>query len=162
MKHFAKLLISIVLMGLAPLSSQAQGVTDAFYIYQNDGHFNGFFYDEVIEIRYSKLDTLNLEHSDFVSQEIVTADSTYRIMLAAIDSVGFVQPEVKYNPRLRLVSEDQLFYLESRGISRQDAEAMFVSATLEQAAIDAPVEEARTAVLRLGEKLVPDFGELFD
>ena len=60
------------------------------------------------------------------------------------------------------VSEDQLFYLESRGISRQDAEAMFVSATLEQAAIDAPIEEARTAVLRLGEKLVPGFGELFD
>ena len=60
------------------------------------------------------------------------------------------------------IREDQLFYLESRGISRQDAEAMFVSATLEQAAIDAPVEEARTAVLRLGEKLVPDFGELFD
>jgi hypothetical protein len=57
----------------------------------------------VAEIRYSKLDTLNLEHSDFVSQEIVTADSTYRIMLSAIDSVGFVQPEVIYNPNLRIV-----------------------------------------------------------
>ena len=101
MKHFAKLLVSLVLMVLAPLTSQAQGVNDAFYIYQNDGHFNGFFYDEVIEIRYSKLDTLNLEHSDFVSQEIVTADSTYRIMLAAIDSVGFVQPEIKFNARVR-------------------------------------------------------------
>ena len=106
MKHFAKLLISIVLMGLAPLSSQAQGVTDAFYIYQNDGHFDGFFYDEVIEIRYSKLDTLNLEHSDFVSQEIVTADSTYRIMLAAIDSVGFVQPEVKVNEHIRYLQKE--------------------------------------------------------
>ena len=74
MKHFAKLLVSIVLMGLTHLSSQAQGINDAFYIYQNDGHFNGFFYDEVIEIRYSKLDTLNLEHSDFVSQEITAGD----------------------------------------------------------------------------------------
>jgi len=89
--------------------AKAQSETDAFYIYQNDGHFDGFFYDDVIKITYSRLDTLGFEHSDYISQEIVTADSTYRIMLAAIDSVGFVQPEVKYNPRLRLVSEDQLF-----------------------------------------------------
>ena len=60
------------------------------------------------------------------------------------------------------IREDQLFYLESRGISRQDAEAMFVSAALEQAAIDAPVEEARAAVLRLGEKLVHGFSGLFE
>ena len=90
-------------------SAKAQSETDAFYIYQNDGHFDGFFYDDVIKITYSRLDTLGYEHSDYVSQEIVTADSTYRIMLAAIDSVGFVQPEVKYNPRLSLVGEDQLF-----------------------------------------------------
>ena len=88
---------------------QAQTETDAFYIYQNDGHFDGFFYDDVIKITYSYLDTLGVEHNEFVSQEIVTADSTYRIMLTAIDSVGFVQPEVKYNARLRLASEDALF-----------------------------------------------------
>lgn len=113
MKQFAKLLVSLVLIVLAPLTSQAQGVNDAFYIYQNDGHFNGFFFDEVKEIRYSKLDTLNNEHSDYVSQEIVTADSTYRIMLAAIDSVGFVQPEIIYNPQLRdMVAEgmDKAFF----------------------------------------------------
>ena len=113
MKQFAKLLVSLVLIVLASLTSQAQGVNDAFYIYQNDGHFNGFFFDEVKEIRYSKLDTLNNEHSDYVSQEIVTADSTYRIMLAAIDSVGFVQPEIIYNPQLRdMVAEgmDKAFF----------------------------------------------------
>ena len=109
MKHYTKLLVSLVLMVLAPLTSQAQGVNDAFYIYQNDGHFNGFFYDEVIEIRYSKLDTLNLEHSDFVSQEIVTADSIYRIMLAAIDSVGFVQPEVKVNEHIRYLQKEGFY-----------------------------------------------------
>lgn len=89
--------------------AKAQTETDAFYIYQNDGHFDGFFYEDVQKITYSFLDTLGVEHDDYVSQEIVTADSTYRIMLSAIDSVGFVQPQVKYNPRLRLVSEDQLF-----------------------------------------------------
>lgn len=88
---------------------KAQTETDAFYIYQNDGHFDGFFYDDVIKISYSRLDTLGVEHSDYVSQEVITADSIYRIMLTAIDSVSFVQPEIKYNPRLRLVSEDQLF-----------------------------------------------------
>ena len=28
---------------------------EAFYIYRNDGDFNGFFYDEVVEMRYSKI-----------------------------------------------------------------------------------------------------------
>jgi hypothetical protein len=86
---------------------QAQQENAAFYIYQNDGHFDGFFYDEVEKIRYSVLDTLGIEHDEVVSQEIVTADSTYRIMLSAIDSVGFVQPEIKYNPKLRRVDEQR-------------------------------------------------------
>ena len=75
-------------MLVASAAAQAQ---DAFYVYQNDGHFDGFFYDEVEKIRYSKTDTLGFEHEVFVSQEIVTADSTYRFMLTAIDSIGFVQ-----------------------------------------------------------------------
>ena len=84
-------------------NAQAQNENEAFYIYQNDGHFDGFFYNEVQKISYSNMDTLGIEHGQIVSQEIVTADSVYRIMLSAIDSVGFVQPEVKYNPRLRKV-----------------------------------------------------------
>lgn len=74
---------------------------EAFYIYQNDGNFDGFFFDEVESIRYSKKDTLGFDHSKFVSQEIVTADSTYRFMLSAIDSVGFVQPEIRFSPKLK-------------------------------------------------------------
>ena len=92
-----------VLAGSLTAMAQSEDIAggEAFYIYQNDGHFDGFFYDEVQSIRYSKLDTLGFEHTDYVSQEIVTADSIYRIMLTAIDSVGFVQPEVKINPRVR-------------------------------------------------------------
>lgn len=81
---------------------------EAFYIYQNDGHFNGFFYDEVESIEYSCVDTLGRVFAFPVSQEIVTADSTYRIMLTAIDSVSFVQPEVRFNPRLRNLVTDSL------------------------------------------------------
>ena len=102
MRHFTKYTVSLALLMLAGLPVAAQDENAAFYIYQNDGHFDGFFYDEVEKISYSFLDTLGIEHDEVVSQEVVTRDSTYRIMLSAIDSVGFAQPEIKYNPRLRI------------------------------------------------------------
>ena len=114
-RQTAKHLIGLVLTLLAVLPMQAQQENAAFYIYQNDGHFDGFFYDEVEKISYSKLDTLGREFDDYVSQEIVTADSTYRFMLSAIDSVGFVQPEIKTNPKLRNMREEgMLDYLSSK------------------------------------------------
>ena len=60
------------------------------------------------------------------------------------------------------IREEQLFYLASRGLSQEVAERMFVSAVLEQAAIDAPCTAARAGVLRLGEKLSPGFTSLFE
>lgn len=100
---------AIILLLTTALPVQAQTENQAFYIYQNDGHFDGFFYDEVQKISYSKLDTLGLEHEDFVSQEIVTADSTYRIMLSAIDSVGFVQPKLILNPHTYINGQNPFF-----------------------------------------------------
>ena len=88
----------VCILSLFTSSALAQDENAAFYIYQNDGHFDGFFYDQVQKITYSRVDTAGIEWDDYVSQEIVTEDSTYRIMLSAIDSVGFVQPEIKYNP----------------------------------------------------------------
>ncbi len=78
---------------------------DAFYIYQNDGHFDGFFFDEVESISYTCTDTLGRTFAFPVAQEIVTADSTYRIMLTAIDSVSFVQPEIRFSSQLRRMDE---------------------------------------------------------
>ncbi len=100
---------SLAIMLLAALPMQAQTENQAFYIYQNDGHFNGFFYDEIEKMSFSFLDTLGVEHDEIVSQEIVTADSTYRIMLSAIDSIGFVQPEMKYNPQVHIAGQS-FFY----------------------------------------------------
>ena len=91
----------LVITGAGNIVAQTIEDGTAFYIYRNDGDFNGFFYDEVEEMRYSKIDLNNEEHDEFVVQEVVTADSTYRIPLAAIDSVGFVQPEVKFAPKVR-------------------------------------------------------------
>lgn len=93
---------------LFSLYSSPVRAQEAFYIYQNDGHFNGFFYDEVESIEYSCVDTLGRVFAFPVSQEIVTADSTYRIMLTAIDSVSFVQPEIRFNPRLKNLVTDSL------------------------------------------------------
>ena len=109
MRHLIKYMASLVLMLMAVLPMQAQTENQAFYIYQNDGHFDGFFYDEIEKMTFSFLDTLGVEHDEIVSQEIVTADSTYRIMLSAIDSIGFVQPELKYNPQVHIKGQS-FFY----------------------------------------------------
>lgn len=93
----------LILMLLCATSIAAQDIVDgsAFYIYRNDGDFDGFFYDQVEEMRFSKIDLDGVEHDEYVIQEVVTADSTYRIPLAAIDSVGFVQPELKFASKVR-------------------------------------------------------------
>ena len=81
---------------------------DAFYIYRNDGEFDGFFYDDVIRMGYSKIDPNGVEHDEYVIQEIETEDSLYRIPLCVIDSIGFQQPEVIFNPRLVNMDETGL------------------------------------------------------
>lgn len=88
-----RVLLSSVFIVANLLSIQAQ---DALYIYRNDGSFNAFFYNEIDSIVYSKLDVDSILQSNYVVQEVWTADSTYRIPLIAIDSVGFVKPETIY------------------------------------------------------------------
>jgi|GEM_PF-2059323 len=96
-------LIMCLVLGTLSLGTYAQ---DAFYIYRNDGDFNGFFYDEVIEIRQSKIGVDSLEYEQWVTQEVVLEDTIYRIPLAAIDSIGFQQPEIKFNPKVRFMERD--------------------------------------------------------
>lgn len=55
------------------------------------------------------------------------------------------------------VRPEQLFYLGCRGLSEEAAEALFISAKLEDAALSAPDAEIRTNVTRLGTSLVEDF-----
>lgn len=93
-----KPLLTVLLLFVAGQTLEAQ---EAFYIYRNDGNFDGFFYNEVKRIGVSKIDLEGVENSDYVVQEVETNDSLYRIPLASIDSVCFVQPEIKYNPQLR-------------------------------------------------------------
>jgi hypothetical protein len=90
------LAVSFWLLALGFVNAQ-----EAFYIYRNDGDFNGFFYDEVVEMRQSKIGVDSIEYDKWVTQEVVLADTTYRIPLAAIDSISFIQPEIIFNPELR-------------------------------------------------------------
>ena len=91
-----KRLSLILLFAAVTLSGMAQSIGEAFYIYRNDGQFNAFFRDEVLSIEYSNYDVDSVYYDEVVTQVVNTADSVYKIPLAAIDSVGFVQPETKY------------------------------------------------------------------
>lgn len=97
-----KLILTFVL-GTLSLCAFSQ---EAFYIYRNDGDFNGFFYDEVIEMRQSKISVDSIEYDQWVTQEVVLEDTIYRIPLAAIDSIGFQQPEIKLNPKVKFIERD--------------------------------------------------------
>lgn len=107
MKKIAYLLILVTIA----LSSNAQTVGEAFYIYRNDGQFNAFFRDEVDSIAYSNYDADSVYYDDFVTQLVYTQDSLYRIPLAAIDSVGFVQPETVFQPDVMRMDEAWLPYV---------------------------------------------------
>ena len=82
-----------LLLAAVTLSGMAQAVGEAVYIYRNDGQFNAFLRSEVISIDYSYEDAEGNTYDEIVTQIVNTADSVYKIPLAAIDSVGFVQPE---------------------------------------------------------------------
>lgn len=87
----------LILFAAVAISSMAQNIGEAFYIYRNDGGFNAFFRDEVISMEYSYEDAEGNTYDEIVTQIINTVDSVYYIPLSAIDSVSFIQPETKYN-----------------------------------------------------------------
>ena len=96
MKNLRTLLYMLtLLLSAIAVPADAQQRQDALYIYRNDGQFNAFFYGDIQRICYSKIDTLGIEHDDFVVQEVWALDTVFRIPVDAIDSVSFVTPETK-------------------------------------------------------------------
>ena len=106
-----KRLYLILLLVVVTLSGMAQTIGEAFYIYRNDGQFNAFFRDEVDSIAYSHYDVDSVYYDENVTQLVYTADSLYRIPLAAIDSVAFVQPENVLKPHVMSLAGSILDYL---------------------------------------------------
>ena len=115
MKTLLQSLKSVVLAMLALLTVlpiQAQKVGDAIYIYRNDGDFNAFYREEIDSMAYSYYDADSVRYEEIVTQLIYTADSLYRIPIATIDSVSFVEPVNEYQPNV--VKIDALVpYIES-------------------------------------------------
>ncbi len=101
----AKCLLACLFAMPSMMTVNAQNVGDAFYIYRNDGQFNAFFRDEVDSIAYSCYDLDSVYYDDVVTQVVYTQDSIYRIPLAAIDSVGFVQPETILRPNVVMMEK---------------------------------------------------------
>ncbi len=91
-----RLLTSILLFAAFLCGAQAQN--DALFVYRNDGAIHGFLRADIDSMVCSQIDLDSLLHADYVVQEIWTADSVYRIPLAAIDSISFVIPETVYQP----------------------------------------------------------------
>ena len=102
-----KLLMVVLLIVQCSMLNVAKAQTEpeAFYIYRNDGDFDGFFYDRVVRMNFSKVGIDSVEYDYYVVQEIETPDSIYRIPLAAIDSIGFQQPEIRFSPKLKNMDE---------------------------------------------------------
>ena len=92
------------------IAGQTMWAQEAFYIYRNDGDFNGFFYDDVKSMRLSKIDLDLTERDEYVVQEIETKDTIYRIPLCAIDSIGFQQPEIVFSKRFYNLKADDCPY----------------------------------------------------
>lgn len=59
------------------------------------------------------------------------------------------------------IRAEQMFYLASRGLSAEAAENMFVTASLEDAWLNAANEATKKAVARLGNTIVEDFEEAY-
>lgn len=105
-----RVLYRICVVAFMLIVGQTMWAQDAFYIYRNDGEFNGFFYDDVKSMRLSKIDLDLTERDEYVVQEIELADTTYRIPLCAIDSIGFQQPEIIFSKRFYNLSAEDCPY----------------------------------------------------
>ena len=83
----------------------------ALYNYRNDGDFDAWLNVDIDNITYSKIDTLGIEHEDFVVQEVRTPYQVYRIPIEAIDSIGFHAPETKYNEKVFFITDSHIPYI---------------------------------------------------
>lgn len=109
MKKTILILLLAVCSNLATLFAQDR--QQAFFVYRNDGDFNVFFFNNVDSITYSKLDTDSVLCDDYVTQEVWTTDSVFRIPTAAIDSVAFKPLPTIYKPDVTVISPELESYV---------------------------------------------------
>lgn len=86
MKKTITLLSFILLILFHAVTASAQGYLE---VYLNSGISQRFYLNDFKELRTSKCDTIGVLHSDYVAQEVVMSDSTYRFMMNEVDSIRF-------------------------------------------------------------------------
>lgn len=82
-------LLFAFLTSLLALTVQADNI---LYVFHSDGSLDGFYAEEIQDIRYSRLDLDSIEHADLVVQEIWLKDTVMRYSIAEIDSITFKKP----------------------------------------------------------------------
>ena len=112
MKRVFGFLLTVLCISLGG-TSNINAQEKAIYIYRNDGTFNGFLNNEIDSLVYSAIDLDSIEHTNFIVQEVWTADSTYRIPLAAIDSISFNAPQPIIKSNVKFITEEYLPYIEN-------------------------------------------------
>ena len=122
MKTLVKIILCIISCFSYILPSYAQ---QAFYIYRNDGVINTFITTEIDSMTYSRIDVDSVIHDNYITQEVYTPDSIYRIPLEAIDSIGFVTPKTVYQPGVKVIEGDIRNYI----IARKELNLTFLATT---------------------------------
>lgn len=86
MKKTITLLSFILLILCHAVTASAQGYLE---VYLKSGISQRFYLDDFKELRSSRRDTIGALYSNYVAQEVVMADSTYRFMMNEVDSIRF-------------------------------------------------------------------------
>lgn len=102
-------MLSLLMFAACLCGAVAQN--DAMFVYRNDGQINAFLKVDIDSMRYSHIGLDGLEHYEYVVQEVWTADSVYRIPLAAIDSISFVTPPTVYKNDVTRIDGPLLDYI---------------------------------------------------
>ena len=103
-----KILFIIAAMAALATGSKAQ---DRIFVYRNDGGFDAFLKSEVDSMTLSHEDAEGKYHAGWETQLIHTPDSTYRIPLAAIDSISFFAPPTILNKDVFILTAEHDAYI---------------------------------------------------
>jgi hypothetical protein len=98
MKRIISLIIAVITIAGSAFAERT------VFIYRNDGTYNSFLDSEIKDMEYSNVDSIGVEHNNYLYQIICTANDTMRIPLSAIDSVSFVSPAIKISTDTSLVA----------------------------------------------------------
>lgn len=112
MNCILKYILSLALYCCIAFEALAQ---DALIVYYKDGNIDAIILNDIDSMVCSKIDVDSIYYESFQVQEIYTSDSTYRIPLANIDSIGFHTPEPVLNPDVTLLNEEWSQYIKSVG-----------------------------------------------